>query len=86
MADDLTDEEREILKAHRAKNKPVRKVRVYGKDDKGAEYEFELDGDEADGVIKRHAHLWKSDDPADGQAGPADDKPGDVKRFGRRVG
>lgn len=66
MADELDEEERELLAKHRAKKakaRPGRKVTVRGKHDSGAEYSFDLDGDEAERVISRHRALWADDDP-----------------------
>ena len=67
MADELTDDEVEALRKHRAaRAKSTRKVKVRGKHDSGAEYEFDLDGDDAERVIARHASLFQEqDDEAD---------------------
>lgn len=62
MADDtLSEEEQALLAKHRAaKAKSSRKVKVRGKhEDSGAEYEFDLDGDEAERVIARHKSLFE---------------------------
>ena len=60
MPDELTDEERELLAKHRAERaKSSRKVKVRGKHDSGAEYEFDLEGDEAERVIARHKSLFE---------------------------
>ena len=61
MADELTTEEQELLEKHRkAKAKTSRKVRVKGRhEDSGADYEFDLDGEEADRVIARHKSLFE---------------------------
>lgn len=70
MADELDDEERALLAKHRAakaKKQPGRKVTVRGKHDSGAEYSFDLDGDDAERVISRHKGLWADED------GPDDD-------------
>ncbi len=81
MADELDDEERELLARHRAKkakNKPGRKVTVRGKHDSGAEYSFDLDGDEAERVISRHRGLWADEDgPDDDEDQGGDDEGGD---------
>lgn len=45
MADDYSDEERELIRKHRAAKKPARKVRVH---------EFDLDDDEWRRFAKRH--------------------------------
>jgi hypothetical protein len=72
MADELTAEEQELLEKHRkAKARNSRKVRVKGKhEDSGAEYEFDLDGDEAERVIARHRSLFE-EEPEDSKAGAA---------------
>jgi hypothetical protein len=63
MPDELSDEERELLAKHRAeKAKKHRKVTVRGKHESGAEYEFELDDDDAERVIARHRSLWADED------------------------
>ena len=63
---DLTDEEQQLLDAHRAKNRKARKVKIFGEHD-GSKYEFEVEGDEAEAVISRHAGLFaKPDDGGDG--------------------
>lgn len=61
MADELTEEEQALLEKHRkAKAKSSRKVRVKGRhEDSGAEYEFDLDGDDAERVIARHRSLFE---------------------------
>jgi hypothetical protein len=76
MADDLTDDELEVLRKHRAaKAKSARKVKVRGKDDEsGAEYEFDLEGDEAERVISRHSSLFE--DREDSSAAKAPPKKG----------
>jgi len=89
MADDLTDDERELLEQHRAAKRKPRNVKVRGRHE-DAEYEFDLDGDEADKVIARHRSLWADDEPDtdDKPKGGAKGKPDDdgkVTRFGRRV-
>ena len=74
MADDLTDDEIEALRKHRAaRAKSSRKVKVRGKSDDGAEYEFDLDGDDAERVISRHASLFREQDD-DGKKPPAKGK------------
>ena len=80
MAEELSDEEQALLDKHRkAKAKNGRKVKVKGKhDDSGAEYEFDLEGDDAERVIARHRSLFEeqqedaADDkkPAAGRKGP----------------
>ena len=66
MADELTDDEVEALRKHRAaRAKSGRKVKVRGKHDSGAEYEFDLDGDEAERVIARHSSLFSESDESD---------------------
>ena len=59
--EELSDEERALLAKHRAaKKRTGRKVKVKGRDDEsGAEYEFDLDGDEAERVIARHKSLFE---------------------------
>lgn len=61
MAEELSKDEQELLAKHRAeKAKRSRKVTVKGKhEDSGAEYSFELDGDEAERVIARHKSLFE---------------------------
>lgn len=67
MTDQLTDDERELLEKHRAaKAKRKRTVTVKGKHD-DADYEFTLDGDDAERVIARHSSLWA--DEADDETG-----------------
>lgn len=73
--DDLTDEEKQLLAKHR-KEKAARgrKVKVRGRDDEsGAEYEFDLDGDEAERVVARHKSLFeeKPEGDGDGKKPPA---------------
>jgi hypothetical protein len=60
MADDqLTDEEREHLAKFRAeRSKSSRKVTVRGKHASGADYEFDVDGPDAERIIARHSDLW----------------------------
>jgi hypothetical protein len=71
MAEEYDDDELELIRKHRAKKAAAqrqgRKVTVRGKHDSGADYEFELDGDEADRVISRHRALWSDDDGPDGE-------------------
>ena len=71
--EDLTDEERALLEKHRkAKAKTSRKVKVKGRhDDSGAEYEFDLDGDEAERVIARHKSLFEEQADDDDGKKPA---------------
>ena len=75
MADELTDEEQALLAKHRkAKAASSRKVKVRGKhDESGAEYEFDLDGDDAERVIARHKSLFEeqAEEDADGKKPPA---------------
>lgn len=62
MAEDtLSEEEQALLAKHRAaKAKSTRKVKVRGRhEDSGAEYEFDLEGDEAERVIGRHKSLFE---------------------------
>ena len=73
MADDLSPEERKLIDDRRAAARPARKVRVKGKGDDGSEYEFDLEGEEADRVIQRHKGLFAA--PAD----PGKDDKGDGK-------
>ena len=70
MADELSDEERALLEKHRKeKAKNGRKVKVRGKhEDSGAEYEFDLEGDEAERVISRHRSLFEEQADDDGDA------------------
>lgn len=72
MADDtLSEEEQALLAKHRAaKARSSRKVKVKGKhEDSGAEYEFDLDGDEAERVIARHKSLFE-ETPEDPKTAP----------------
>ena len=75
MADELTDEEQALLAKHRkAKAASSRKVKVKGKhDESGAEYEFDLDGDDAERVIARHKSLFEeqAEGDDDGKKPPA---------------
>jgi len=75
MADELSDEEQALLAKHRAaKAKTSRKVKVKGKhDESGAEYEFDLDGDDAERVIARHKSLFEeqAEGDDDGKKPPA---------------
>jgi len=75
-AEELTDEELALLAKHRkAKAASSRKVKVRGKhDESGAEYEFDLDGEDAERVIARHKSLFEE------QAEDADGKKPPVKR------
>lgn len=65
--EELSAEERELLEKHRKeKAKSTRKVKVRGKHaESGAEYEFDLDGDEAERVISRHRSLFEDDPEGD---------------------
>ena len=67
MADELSDEEQALLAKHRkAKAASSRKVKVKGKhDDSGAEYEFDLEGDEAERVIARHRSLFEEQEDSE---------------------
>jgi hypothetical protein len=71
--DDLTDEERKLLEKHRKdRARNARKVKVKGRhDDSGAEYEFELEGDEAERVISRHKSLFEEQEESDDKKPPA---------------
>ena len=74
MADELTDEEQALLAKHRkAKAASGRKVKVRGKhDESGAEYEFDLEGDDAERVISRHKSLFEEQaEDDDGKKPPA---------------
>ena len=73
MADDeLSDEERALLAKHRkAKSASSRKVKVKGKhDESGAEYEFDLEGDDAERVIARHRSLFEEQAEGDDDKKP----------------
>jgi hypothetical protein len=61
MAEELSQEEQELLAKHRAeKQKKSRKVTVKGTHkESGAEYSFDLEGDDADRVISRHRSLFE---------------------------
>lgn len=67
MAEELSAEERELLEKHRKeKAKRSRKVTVKGKhEDSGAEYSFDLEGDEAERVIARHRSLFEEESKDD---------------------
>lgn len=71
MADDftLTAEEKAAILEAREKSKKPRKVTVHARDEAGTEYSFDLEGDEAETVVSRHAALFTK--PAD----PDDKKP-----------
>ena len=75
MADELTDEEQALLAKHRkAKAASSRKVKVKGRhDESGADYEFDLEGDDAERVIARHKSLFEeqADEGDDGKKPPA---------------
>ena len=75
MAEELSDEEQALLAKHRkAKAASSRKVKVKGKhDESGAEYEFDLDGDDAERVIARHKSLFEeqAEETDDGKKPPA---------------
>ena len=79
MADELSEEEVALLKKHRAeKAKSGRKVTVKGKHtESGADYEFTLEGDEADRVVARHSSLFEEadDDSESSSAGGSRRKP-----------
>ena len=73
MTDQLTDDERELLEKHRAaKAKRKRTVTVKGKHD-DADYEFTLDGDDAERVIARHSSLWADEDQGDEEEAEEDE-------------
>lgn len=61
MSDELSKEEQELLAKHRAERaKKSRKVTVKGRhEDSGAEYSFDLEGDDAERVISRHRSLFE---------------------------
>ena len=69
MAEELSDEEQALLDKHRkAKAKSSRKVRVKGRhEDSGADYEFDLDGDDAERVIARHSSLFAEQEQEPGK-------------------
>jgi hypothetical protein len=71
VADELSDEEQALLAKHRkAKAASSRKVKVKGRhEDSGAEYEFDLDGDEAERVIARHRSLFEEQPEGDADDG-----------------
>ena len=75
MDDELTDEEQALLDKHRkAKAKTSRKVKVKGRhDESGADYEFDLEGDDAERVIARHKSLFEeqAEGDDDGKKPPA---------------
>jgi hypothetical protein len=74
MPDQLTDEERELLEKHRAaRAKHKRTVTIKGKHDSGADYEFTIDGDDADRVIARHSSLWADEDQGDEEEAEEDE-------------
>ncbi len=77
MADELSKEEQELLAKHRAeKAKNSRKVTVKGKHaESGAEYSFDLEGDEAERVVSRHRSLFE-EDADDKGTGSGTKKPG----------
>ena len=66
--DELSKDEQELLAKHRAeKAKHSRKVTVKGKhEDSGAEYSFDLEGDEAERVISRHRSLFEEESDDEG--------------------
>jgi hypothetical protein len=69
MADDeLSDDEKALLAKHRAaRKKNSRKVRIKGRhEESGADYEFELEGDDAERVIARHSSLFAEQAEAEG--------------------
>jgi hypothetical protein len=72
MADELTDEERELLDKHRAERaRGARKVTVKGAHkESGAEYSFDLEGDEAERVIARHSSLFADEDESKAKPPP----------------
>jgi hypothetical protein len=73
MTDQLTDDERELLEKHRAaKAKRKRTVTVRGKHD-DADYEFTLDGDDAERVIARHSSLWADSESSEDEDEESED-------------
>jgi hypothetical protein len=81
VTDQLTDDERELLEKHRAaKAKHKRTVTVRGKHE-DADYEFTLDGDDADRVIARHSSLWA--DEAEGEEEEGEEDGDDTEPAGR---
>jgi hypothetical protein len=85
-SDDLSDEERELIAEHRATRKPSRSVKISGKLESGAAYEFDAAPDEAERIIRRHPELAEPEDDGDPEGKPAvravKDEPG--RRFGGR--
>jgi hypothetical protein len=87
VPDDLTDEERELLAQHRASRRPARTVKIRGKLDSGAEYEFDADPDESERIIARSPELRAQDDDPEDEGKPkGKGKPegGEVRKFGGR--
>jgi hypothetical protein len=76
MSDELSKDEQELLARHRAeKAKSQRRVTVKGKhEDSGAEYSFDLEGDEAERVVSRHRSLFE-EEPEDDGTGKGAKKP-----------
>ena len=76
MSEELSKDEQELLAKHRAeKAKNSRRVTVKGKHaESGAEYEFSLEGDEAERVVSRHRSLFE-EEPEEGKPGPGAKKP-----------
>ena len=76
MAEELSKDEQELLAKHRAeKARKSRKVTVKGKhEETGAEYSFDLDGDDAERVISRHRSLFE-EESGDEKAGGSAKKP-----------
>jgi len=76
MSEELSKDEQELLAKHRAeKAKNSRRVTVKGKHaESGAEYEFSLEGDEAERVVSRHRSLFE-EEPEEGKPGTGAKKP-----------
>jgi len=68
--DELSEDEVALLRKHRAERaKNARKVTVKGKHpESGADYEFTLDGDEAERVVSRHRSLFEEGEEGEGTA------------------
>lgn len=84
MADEeYSDEERALVEKHRAARKRTgRKVKVRGRDEQsGAEYEFDLEGDEAERVVSRHRHLFAEEEAEAGSASEDSGKAGKTPYF-----
>lgn len=71
---DFSEEELELIRQHRAKKAAsARKVRARVKHDNGAEYEWDLDDDEADRLTSK----YRLHDEGDGDANPDDEDDGE---------